>query len=139
MNDFTTYQLELKLNVVCRYRTQLYIYMSYKKQELFTFASTWLYSRVLVDNICSFLCCLVVFFVFVLCLFCPMLPVSIDCLFVIPVRCSLIFNFLVVLFSSFLYSRDKCKRCHIWVNYFKDTTFFSTTHCQKDNKYIVEN
>ena len=58
-----------------------------------------------------------------------LLPVSIDCLFVIPFRCSLIFIFLVVLFSSFLYSRDKCKRCHIWVNYFKDTTFFSTTHC----------
>jgi hypothetical protein len=51
------------------------------------FASTWVHTlffgRVCVSHLFSFLCCVVLFamFVFVLCLVCQMLPVSLDCPF----------------------------------------------------------
>ena len=60
--------------------------MSLIEQELLTFpghpSSQPVFYWVRVALVFSFLCC-GFFFVFVLCLACPMLPVSLDCLFLI--------------------------------------------------------
>ena len=62
--------------------------ISYKKQgKCLPFASTWIHPWLLVVSVLliffNLLCCVVFFvlFVFVLCLVCPMLSVSLDCLY----------------------------------------------------------
>ena len=56
--------------------------VSFKIQELLTFASIWVHSLVFGGPVLlNFLCC--VWFFFVLCLVCLMLPVSLDCSFLI--------------------------------------------------------
>ena len=73
------------------YRPWLYIWvtwrLSYRKQEILTLreylASPPVYGRIRVAHNFSLLCCVFVLFVFVLCIVCPMLPVSLDCPFLI--------------------------------------------------------
>ena len=61
--------------------------MSYKKQELLTprepLVSPYVFGGVRVARLCSFQGCVFALFVFVVCLVYPMLPVSMDCPFLI--------------------------------------------------------
>jgi hypothetical protein len=61
-------------------------WISYKKRELFTFASIWIHFRFLVRSVFSIVL-VFLWVVFLFCLsssvLCPMLPVSLDCPFLI--------------------------------------------------------
>jgi len=88
-NHTSIYQMYkfMPLNINLWFRTLLHIWVtrrvSYKKKELITSREhlVWppIFSGVRVSFLFAFLC--FVLFVFVLCLVCPMVPVSLDCPF----------------------------------------------------------
>jgi len=61
----------------------LYHFTSCFSTSYVPFGSTWVFGGVRVAHPFSFLCCVFVLFVFVLCPVYPMLPVSLDCPFLI--------------------------------------------------------
>ena len=88
----------------------LYIWVTWRSRHCFPFASTWVHLLFFCD-VCvadlfvfSVVLCFLVLFVFVLCLVCPMLPVSLDCPFLIAssVFSNVYFHFIMLLIYSMI-------------------------------------
>ena len=90
--------------------------MSYKKQELLTLGSSMVVDRIHAAHLISFLCCVFCFVFFcVMCVcYVPMLPVSVDCLFLI---CHSVFSdvYLVLMINK------------QWINKIKRDTQYPST------------